>query len=89
MKAVQIGNTSMVILLLQNGANIAERNDTGQTSLHIAALNENLEMIQVLLDKGIYVDAKDDKNMSALHYAATTGNEAISRILIQHSAGTS
>jgi hypothetical protein len=89
MKAVQSGNISMVNLLLQNGADIAERNDTGQTSLHVATLNGNLEMIQVLLDAGIDIEAKDNNNMTALYYAARTGNEAILQILIRHGAGAS
>jgi ankyrin repeat protein len=81
MKAVKSGNISIVILLLQNGADIAERNDTGQTSLHIATLNGSLEMMQVLLNGGIDIEAKDNNNMTALYYAARAGNEAILQIL--------
>jgi len=89
MKAVQSGNISIVMKLLQNGADIAERNDTGQTSLHIATLNENLEMIQVLLNAGVDVDARDDNNTTALYHAAMTGNEAIFLTLMGHSASAS
>ncbi|RDW59424.1 hypothetical protein BP6252_12511 [Coleophoma cylindrospora] len=84
MKAVQIGNTSMAMSLLRNGADIAERNDTGQTSLHIATLNGNLDMVRVLLSSGIEIDAKDSKGKTALHYASQTGNEKIVRLLVEH-----
>ena len=89
MKSVQSGNISIVMKLLQSGANIAEMNDTGQTLLHIATLNKNLEMIQVLLNAGVDVDVRDDNNMTALYYAAVTGNEAIFQTLIRHSTDVS
>jgi ankyrin repeat protein len=89
MKAVQSSNISVVMLLLQNGADIAERNDIVQTSLHIATLNGNLEMVQVLLDKDIDIEAKDNNNMTSLYYTVRSGNEAILQILLKYSAGTS
>ncbi|KAE9373937.1 ankyrin, partial [Stipitochalara longipes BDJ] len=89
MKSVQSGNVSMVTLLLQNGADIAERNDIGQTSLHIAVANGNSEMIQVLLNAGIDIEGMDNDNKTALYYATRTGNEAIIQILIRHGAGAS
>jgi ankyrin repeat protein len=82
MKAVQSGSISIVKLLLENGAKIEERNDTGQTALHIATLNGNLEMIQVLLKVGINIKVRDNNNITVLHYVARTRDEAISRILI-------
>ena len=89
MKAVQSGNVSMVNLLLQNGADIAEKNDTEKTSLHIATLDGNLKMVQVLLDMGIDIEAKDDRGMTALCYAIEKENDAIVRVLLQQGAGSS
>jgi ankyrin repeat protein len=89
MKAVQSGNISMVMLLLQNGVDIGEINDRGQTSLHIATLNGDLEMTQLLLDMGMDIEAKDNNNMTAFYHAARTGNEAISQILLQQNASPS
>ena len=89
MKAVQSGNISMVMLLLQNGANIGEINDRGQTSLHVATLNGDLEMTQLLLDMGIDIEANDNNNMTAFYHAARTGNEAILQILLQQNASPS
>ena len=89
MKAVQSGHIPTVRQLLLFGADIAVRNDTGKTSLHVATLNGDVEMIQELLGKGIDIEAKDDDNMAALHYAARTGNEATLRILVRHGAGAS
>ncbi|PMD58520.1 ankyrin [Hyaloscypha bicolor E] len=89
MKAVQSGHIPTVRQLLLFGADIAVRNDTGKTSLHVATLNGDVEMIQELLGKGIDIEAKDDDNMAALYYAARTGNEATLRILVRHGAGAS
>lgn len=44
------GNISTVVLLLRNGADIGEKNERGQTSLHISALNGDLEMTRALLE---------------------------------------
>ncbi|EPE33351.1 Ankyrin repeat-containing protein [Glarea lozoyensis ATCC 20868] len=80
--AVQLGDIALVKNLLNNGADLEARNGEGQTPLHIATLNHNLEVIKVLFGAGINVEAKDNKRTAPIHYAADSGKELIVRLLV-------
>lgn len=89
MKAVKSGNIAMARRLIAHGGDITERNDTGQTPLHVAALNGDMKMIEELLGQGMDIEAKDNRNMTALYHASKSGLEEVSRFLIQNGAGPS
>ena len=54
--AVTTGNTEIVGLLLDNGANIQALDDVDINAIHIAAYNGDKNMINFLLDRGAIVD---------------------------------
>ena len=62
---------AVIALLLDRGADIAARDDSGRTPLHGAAAN-NTEpaVIALLLDRGADIAAKSDSGWTPLHGAA-------------------
>jgi ankyrin repeat protein len=65
---------------------VNEKDDSGQTVLHLAAEGGNKAIVQLLVDKGADVKAKDNHGSTVLHWAARGGNEAIVRLLIDKGA---
>lgn len=49
-------------------------NESGQSLLHEAAVNNSVKCAQELLDKGIDSNIKDNKGMTALHYSAANNS---------------
>ncbi len=62
------------------------RGRTGDTPLHIAAINGNLEAIALLLQEGAELNAKGEDGMTPLHYAVQMGQIEAIKILIEHAA---
>jgi ankyrin repeat protein len=64
-----------------------QRNDDGNTGLHLAARNGHETVIQLLLEKGADVDSKDRKyGRTPLSWAATKGNKAVVQLLLEKGA---
>lgn len=56
-----------VQLLLEKGADITTRIDSGETALHIAAKNGSKRIMQLFLEKGADTTVKDDGGFTALY----------------------
>ena len=71
-------------LLLEKGADINLKNDSGETPLHIAVKKEAKEIVLILLNYGVDTEIRDKKGQTALH-AALSGwkNEEILALLIE------
>ena len=83
------GNTSMIELLLKNGANVNKTDNGLETPLHFAASYGKLEVVEALLEKGADVNFKSNSSWTALHFAAfgEVGEQAeVAKILIGHGA---
>ena len=72
--AVSRGWASMVILLIDNGADINEKGAQGITLLHIASANGLIDVAKVLVKHGLKPGQKTDKNWTPLHVAARYGH---------------
>lgn len=77
---------SIVMQLLDYGANINARASDGKTALHIAAISSgkdgNAGLLEILLQNGTDIAAIDSEGATALHYAAGSAcTEAVSILL--------
>lgn len=68
--AVSRGWASMVISLLENGANINEEGARGVTLLHVASSKGLTDVAKVLVRAGLSPSQKTDKNWTPLHVSA-------------------
>ncbi|KAJ3118007.1 hypothetical protein HDU96_004461 [Phlyctochytrium bullatum] len=81
----------LVRFLLDNGANVKAKDNSNNTSLHVAVqsvlksagddFNAQLEIVQLLIDKGVDVGARDEDGMTALEMALEYGHAAVADIL--------
>lgn len=69
--------------LVERGADIAARDNYGETPLHAHAGHWQ-GRIDVLLALGAVVDARDDRGNTPLHAAARAGNRQAVRLLLEH-----
>ncbi|UCE71194.1 MAG: ankyrin repeat domain-containing protein, partial [Nitrospiraceae bacterium] len=67
------GLTEKVNSLIKDGANVNEKDKSGETALMAAALMGNTEIVIRLLEHGADVNAKDMNGETALMAAAFTG----------------
>jgi len=65
LEAVYSGCLEMVMLLIDNGADVNWANDEGRTPLMEAAANGHLEIMELLVAKGAMVDAVDRAGLTA------------------------
>lgn len=65
--------------------NVAEVNEEGQSPLHLAVLNNNIEIAALLLQKGFNPNQKDNNQLSPLIASAANGlDEMFELLLLYH-----
>ena len=73
--------------LIKAGADVkVVSNDSGQTTLMLAAYNGTAGMVKILLDKGVSVDAKDKYGDTALMKAVSINRVEIVNLLLKSGA---
>jgi ankyrin repeat protein len=75
--------------LLAQGADVNLQDADGDTALHGAAQNGNVEIITLLLDKGANPNAKNKLGGTPLMWAAVFGNDDAARLLLSRGANPS
>ena len=58
--------------LIVHGADIAARDKTRLTPLHLAAFSGSFETVRLLIDHGADVTAQDGRSVTPLHFASST-----------------
>ncbi len=77
----------IIMLLMQNEADIRARDRHGRTALmHAALMGRRSGVTRMLITCGATVNAKDSNGMTALMHAADQGHAKIVRILLQNGA---
>ena len=78
-------------LLYCNKSSVEPRGDWGNTPLHSAAYQGDLEMVQVLLNYGVDVNVQNNPGCTPLTFASLNGHHnepRVARLLIEHGADT-
>ncbi|OAD56028.1 Tonsoku-like protein [Eufriesea mexicana] len=63
-----------------------KRNEKGETQLHVACINGNVESVQKLLDSGHSTNVRDHFGWTPLHEAANHGHMQIAKLLLKYGA---
>ena len=86
--ALQLGIAALVEQMLNDGANVNERDEHGFTSLHVATDLGHLSVVEQLLkQKQIDVNAIDNEmKWTALHFAAERDHTQIVQLLLNAKA---
>jgi ankyrin repeat protein len=67
----------VLIAKLQAGENIDKTNEKGQTLLHYAAYNADLELMKFAVENGANVNKKDGKGLTAASYISPDGRKLL------------
>ena len=81
-QAAGYGNTEMVQMLLDLGADVNTRNRSQMTPLHTAAIMRHHDVAQLLLAKGADVNAQSSIGQTPLHISATRNDVALAQMLL-------
>ena len=82
--AVSSGQSSTVQFLLENGANIREKDGLGNDSLILASIAGCASVMRLLLERAnVNPDSKDNHSRTPLSWAAGNGHEAVVRLLLE------
>ncbi|CAN0121745.1 unnamed protein product [Scytosiphon promiscuus] len=86
MWAARQGYMTIIVDLLQAGADCLHRNMYGQTALHLAAQRGHVSTVLVVLAAGVPVTSKDDKGFTPLMYASKLciSNMDLTRVLLNY-----
>ena len=80
------GESSTAQKLIENGANVNEKDDFGFPPLYLAASKGQTEIVKLLLNKGADVNLKTNDGSTALMAAAFGGYSDIVRLLLEKGA---
>jgi ankyrin repeat protein len=85
--AVSTGRSGLVLALLRAGVSPETRvRETGETALHRAAREGQVEAARLLIDRGARIDARDKEGNTPLHLAVHKGQGKIVRLLLERTA---
>jgi ankyrin repeat protein len=88
-KAASLGQEALVKQLLENGVDIAGKDDDrGGTALHMAASKGPKAVVWLLLENGADIATTNRRERTALHLAAENGHEPVVRVLLENGADT-
>ena len=75
--------------LIENGAQVNQRDKNGAIALHLAVTCNSREIGELLIKKGSLVNATDKSFSTPLHFAAWTDSEDVAEVLLDKGADIS
>ena len=83
--AVKQNDTELARKLIAKGADVNQKDSSGNSLLIISSANGNAEIVQLLLSSGASLDAVDaNMNATALHAASYLGHPEVMKLLVKH-----
>ncbi|KAJ1713802.1 proteasome regulatory particle subunit (Nas6) [Aspergillus flavus] len=73
----------IIDLLLEKGADVNAKSNSGQNALHFATSKANLSTVRTLIANKCSARVKDKRGQLALHRAAAIGSSPIIKVLLQ------
>lgn len=87
--AALLGTPEMMEAILNAGADINERDESGQTPLHHAITTDGtVDNVRFLLEHGADINARNEDGVTPLMLARYLGCDAVADLLIQYGADT-
>ena len=86
MSVAVTGQTVVARLLIDNGANVGERNNEGTSPLHYAALFGHVGVARFLIDGGADPNEKNDAGITPLDLALAGGRSTTANLLAANGA---
>lgn len=84
--AAEENDVELLLLLINNQADLNIKNDKGIAPLHSAAMHNSHECLDMLIKHGACVDERDGEHNTSLHLAALAGSTACVITLIKSGA---
>jgi len=84
--AIQLKNTTLAKALIDAGADLGKKSESGETPLNTAAAMSQNEIATYIIAKGGKLDSPDSKQRTALHWAAVYNNLDLASALVEHGA---
>ena len=81
-----VGDETIVQLLLDAGVNVNNTNSRGETALHRAVKKDHKRIVEQLVEKKASLNPKDGRGRTPLWRAAEGGREAIVKLLLEKGA---
>ena len=86
MGLAMVNNSCVLNTLLQAGARVDEKTDSGETALMLAASLGHIKNVRALIAAGADVNARDKENKMPLNYAKENDHDRIVKLLLSHGA---
>jgi ankyrin repeat protein len=83
------GHAKVARVLIEQGVDVAARDDDGYTPLHVASTYGHVEVTRVLIEQGADMGARDNDGYTPLHAASVPGHVEVARFLAEHGADVS
>ena len=82
-------NYTLIKLIKPNSFEMGQKNNLGQTILHIAVQNMSYKIMEFLLKNGANINEKDNEKNTSLHLAAQKGDYKSFRLLLEYNPNIS
>lgn len=82
--AVFYNNNQIISFLIEKGANVNAKSESGDTPLHCAAVLGNVDILKHLIDHGAEIEEPDQQGCTSLHIASRYGQlESVDELIKQ------